>query len=115
MDTALPQKFPFILDRNLVKANCTENRVCTSCYTVVLEFTTSNTDKYSTFQRLPTFLAMSCCALRASKSTAGGSGAGIATSMGGSGLGGSGVGGSTPPLVCGGVTALGTTGRGVEL
>ena len=26
MDTALPQKFPFILDRNLAKANCTENR-----------------------------------------------------------------------------------------
>ena len=36
MDTALPQKFPFILDRNLVKANCTGNRVCTSCDTVVL-------------------------------------------------------------------------------
>ena len=36
MDTALPQKFPFILDRNLVKANCTENHVCTSCDTVVL-------------------------------------------------------------------------------
>ena len=36
MDTALPQKFPFILDRNLSKANCTENRVCTSCDTVVL-------------------------------------------------------------------------------
>ena len=36
MDTALPQKFPFILDRNLAKANCTENRVCTSCDTVVL-------------------------------------------------------------------------------
>ena len=35
MDTALPQKFPFILDRNLAKANCTENRVCTSCDTVV--------------------------------------------------------------------------------
>ena len=38
MDTALPQKFPFILDRNLPKANCTENRVCTSCDTVVLGF-----------------------------------------------------------------------------
>ena len=25
MDTALPQKFPFILDRNLSKADCTEN------------------------------------------------------------------------------------------
>ena len=36
MDTALPQKIPFILDRNLAKANCTGNRVCTSCDTVVL-------------------------------------------------------------------------------
>ena len=36
MDTALPQKFPFILDRNLAKENCTENRVCTSCDTVAL-------------------------------------------------------------------------------
>ena len=36
MDTALPQKFPFILDRNLAKANCTGNRVCTSCDIVVL-------------------------------------------------------------------------------
>ena len=35
MDTALPQKFPFILDRNLAKAHCTGNRVCTSCDTVV--------------------------------------------------------------------------------
>ena len=31
MDTALPQKFPFILDRNLAKANCTENQDCMSC------------------------------------------------------------------------------------
>ena len=37
MDTALPQKFPFILDRNLAKANWTENRVCTSCDIVVLD------------------------------------------------------------------------------
>ena len=37
MDTALPQKFPFILDRNLAKANCTENWVCTSCDIVVLD------------------------------------------------------------------------------
>ena len=37
MDTALPQKFPFILDGNLAKANCTGNRVCTSCDIVVLE------------------------------------------------------------------------------
>ena len=36
MDTALPQKFPFILDSNLAKANCTGNRVCTSCDIVVL-------------------------------------------------------------------------------
>ena len=36
MDTALPQKFPFILDRNLAKANCTGNRVFTSYDTVVL-------------------------------------------------------------------------------
>ena len=38
MDTALPQKFPFILGRNLAKANCThkKNQVCTSCDIVVL-------------------------------------------------------------------------------
>ena len=36
MDTALPKKFSFILDRNLAKANCTENHVYTSCDTVVL-------------------------------------------------------------------------------
>ena len=36
MDTAFTQKFPFILDRNLTKANCTGNHVCTSCDTVVL-------------------------------------------------------------------------------
>ena len=36
MDTALPQKFSFILDRNLAKANCTGNHVCTSYDTVVL-------------------------------------------------------------------------------
>ena len=39
MDTALPQKFPFILDSNLAKANCTGNQVCTSCDIVVLEYT----------------------------------------------------------------------------
>ena len=38
MYTALTQKFPFILDRNLAKANGTENHVCTSCDTVVLGF-----------------------------------------------------------------------------
>ena len=36
MDTALPQKFPFILDRNLPKVNCRGNRDCTSCDIVVL-------------------------------------------------------------------------------
>ena len=36
MDTAVPQKFSFLLDRNLAKANCTEDRVCTSCDKVVL-------------------------------------------------------------------------------
>ena len=36
MDTPLPQKFPFILDRNLAKTNCTRNLVCTSCDIVVL-------------------------------------------------------------------------------
>ena len=38
MDTAFPPKIPFILDRNLAKANCTEDRVCTSCDKVVLDF-----------------------------------------------------------------------------
>ena len=33
----LYSKFPFILDRNLAKANCTGNRVCTSCDIVVLD------------------------------------------------------------------------------
>ena len=36
MDTALTQKFSFILDRNLAKANSTENHVYTSCDSVVL-------------------------------------------------------------------------------
>ena len=36
MDTALLQKFPFILDRNLAKANCTGNQVYKSCDTVVI-------------------------------------------------------------------------------
>ena len=37
MDTAFPQKIPLILDRNLANANCTEDRVCTSCDKVVLD------------------------------------------------------------------------------
>ena len=36
MDTAPTKKIPFILDRNLAKANCTGNHVCTSCDRVVL-------------------------------------------------------------------------------
>ena len=38
MILALPQKFPFILDRNLAKANCTGNHVCMFCDTVVHDF-----------------------------------------------------------------------------
>ena len=41
MDTALPQKFSFILDRNYAKANNTEDRVCTSCDIVVLAHDTN--------------------------------------------------------------------------
>ena len=37
MDTALPQTFPFILDRNLAKVNFTVKHVCTSCDIVVLD------------------------------------------------------------------------------
>ena len=37
MILALYLKFPFILDRNLAKANCTENQVCTSCDIIVLD------------------------------------------------------------------------------
>ena len=53
MDTALPQKFPFILDRNLVKANCTENRVCTSCDIVVLGCDLNFISCQGVAQRLP--------------------------------------------------------------
>ena len=42
MDTALPQKFPFILDRNLAKANCT------SCDTVVLVTTVHKKEQSNT-------------------------------------------------------------------
>ena len=45
MDTALPQKFSFILDRNLAKANCTEDHVCTSCDKVVLDYRIFNLRK----------------------------------------------------------------------
>ena len=43
MDTALPQKFPFILDRNLAKANCTGDQFGTSCDIVVLALVFKNT------------------------------------------------------------------------
>ena len=39
MDTALRQKFSFILDRNLAKANYAEKRVYASCDEVVLAMT----------------------------------------------------------------------------
>ena len=38
MILALYYIFSFILDRNLAKANCTENQVCASCDIVVLDF-----------------------------------------------------------------------------
>ena len=46
MDTALPQKFPFILDRNLAKANCTGNQVCTSSDTVAQNKKPTNLKSY---------------------------------------------------------------------
>ena len=51
MDTALPQKFPFILDRKLAKANCTENHVCTSCDSVVLDIYSIHTDLSTSNER----------------------------------------------------------------
>ena len=54
MDTALPQKFPFILNRNLAKANCTLNRVCTSCDIVVLDATIKDT--YFHIESMPVIL-----------------------------------------------------------
>ena len=52
MDTALPQKNPFILDRNLAKANCTENHVCTSCDKVVLDIDISIIVPYQLLYRI---------------------------------------------------------------
>ena len=52
MDTALPQNFPFILDKNLAKANCTRNRVCTSCDIVVLGRNSNKINKkYQFYQK----------------------------------------------------------------
>ena len=42
MDTALTKTISFILDRNLAKANCTGNHVCTSCDRVVLDIYINN-------------------------------------------------------------------------
>ena len=52
MDTALTQKFPFILDRNLAKANCTEDRVCTSCDKVASPWLKQNKTKGKITKRL---------------------------------------------------------------
>ena len=49
MDTALPQKIPFILDMNLAKANCTRNRVCTFCDIVVLPIQDKYLEHFSKF------------------------------------------------------------------
>ena len=49
MDTALPQKFLFILDSNLAKANCTGNRVCMSCDTVVIDALLKNRQFFHLF------------------------------------------------------------------
>ena len=57
MDTALPQKFPFILDRNLAKANCKEDRVCTSCDKVVLGFSINEVQTY----KMESFVLVSYC------------------------------------------------------
>ena len=48
MDTALTQKFPFILDRNLAKANCTENHVSPVLIYII-------NDRYSRITRLHIF------------------------------------------------------------
>ena len=55
MDTALPLKFCFILDRNLAKANCPGNHVCTSCDKVVL-----GTSLYSSNPQRPQGSKMAC-------------------------------------------------------
>ena len=44
MDTALPQKFPFILDRNLAKANYTVSVLFLS---LVFEIRGSKTEKFA--------------------------------------------------------------------
>ena len=48
MDTTHTQKLPFILDRNLAKANCSkEGHVCMSCDKVVLATYKSGAVSYS--------------------------------------------------------------------
>ena len=73
MDTALPQKFPFILDRNLAKANCTGNRVCTSCDTVVLvsnlfifsKFILFFFNEFQIYSCMPLYYLTACTGLQA--------------------------------------------------
>ena len=52
MDKTLPQKFHFILDRNLAKANSTGNHVCTSCDKVVLSPNRYELYRYDTLSSL---------------------------------------------------------------
>ena len=59
MDTALPQKFPFVLEKNLEKAKCTGNRVCRSCDIVVPGYNKTPiraTEKFKTLAVLPSLL-----------------------------------------------------------
>ena len=51
MDTALPQIFLFVLDRNLAKANYTGNHVCTSCDRVVLGQSTNPAGHFAIFNQ----------------------------------------------------------------
>ena len=72
MDTALPQKCSFVLGKNLAKANCTGNRVCTSCDIVVLDLRIKKESLNSTIiiflgDRIVvyTLLAVSCSHIQA--------------------------------------------------
>ena len=58
MDTALPQKIPFILDRNLAKDNYTENQVCMSCDTELLALSVINQWAYHIFEGIRAFLCV---------------------------------------------------------
>ena len=54
------RNFPFILDRNLEKANCTENRVCTSCDIVVIGYNLWVYRKHSRSQRVIRYQLWNC-------------------------------------------------------